>query len=131
MSRIKSFWKTFPRRSFFFFLLGVFFIFSTVAFVNDIGELGREPTLRMALSILLYGTFPVLYAATGFVLRKDFWKAFVPLFVVHFFLMNVLVRLFPAPPQLAEMSATDIARLHDRVSADGLAILVAVAVGYV
>jgi Stage II sporulation protein E (SpoIIE) len=131
MSRIKSFWKTFPRRSFFLFLLGVFFIFSTVAFVNDIGELGREPALRMALSILLYGTFPVLYAATGFVLRKDFWKAFVPLFVVHFFLMNVLVRLFPASPQLAEMSAIDIARLHDRVSADGLAILVAVAVGYV
>src|SRR5258708_7026056 len=130
MSKAKSFWKAIPRRPSLLFLLGVFLIFSTVALASDIAEMGRQPALRFVLTILLQGTFPVLYAATGFVLRKNFWKAFVPLFAVHFVLINVLFHLFPAPPQPAQMDAAGIARLHDRLSLDGLATMLAVGLGY-
>jgi hypothetical protein len=83
MSKAKSFWKTFPRKSLLVFLLGVFYIFSTVGLAGDIGEMGRQPALRFVLSILLSGIFPVFYAVGGFALRKRFWKAFLPLFAVH------------------------------------------------
>ncbi|HEV1996095.1 MAG TPA: PP2C family protein-serine/threonine phosphatase [Candidatus Acidoferrum sp.] len=130
MSRTKSFWKTLPRTSFLVFLLGVFFIFITVAFASDVAEMGRQPALRFALHILLTGIFPVSYAVAGFALRKQFWKAFLPLFAVHFSLINILFRLFPAQPQPAQMDAAEIARLHDRLSFDGFAIMLAVALGY-
>jgi hypothetical protein len=130
MSRAKSFWKTLPRGSFLLFLLGVFFLFITVGFASDIAEMGRQPGLRLALSLLISGLFPVLYAVAGFALRKQFWKGFLPLFAVHFTLMNVLPRMLPAPPQPAQMDAAEIARLHDRLSFDGLAIVLAVGLGY-
>jgi len=49
MSRAKSFWKAIPRTSFVGFLLGVFFIFSTMGLTTDIMEMGREPTLDSQL----------------------------------------------------------------------------------
>jgi hypothetical protein len=130
MSRAKSFWKTLPRRSFLLFLLGVFFIFITVGFASDIAEMGRQPTLRFAINLLLSGIFPVSYAVAGFALRKQFWKAFLPLFAVHFSLINVLFRWLPAPPRPAYMDAAGIARLHDRLSFDGFAIMLAIGLGY-
>jgi Stage II sporulation protein E (SpoIIE) len=130
MSRTKSFWKTLPRGSFLLFLLGVFFLFITIGFTSDIAEMGRQPKLRLALSILISGLFPVSYAVAGFALRKQFWKAFLPLFAVHFTLMNGLPRILPAPPQPSQMDAADIVRLQDRLSFDGLAIMLAVCLGY-
>jgi hypothetical protein len=84
MSRAKSFWKTLSPRSFFLFLLGVFFVFSAIGFASDVTDMGRTPTLRFALSILISGIFPTLYAFGGFAPRKHFWKAFIPIFALHF-----------------------------------------------
>jgi hypothetical protein len=130
MSPAKSFWKSASRESAVIFFLGVFLIFSIIGIASDFAELGRAPTLRFALSILISGVFPVFYAAAGFALRKQFWKALVPLFVVHLTLMNVLVRWLPAPPQPAQMTAADIATMQSRLNFDGLAIVIAVLLGY-
>ncbi len=130
MSTAKSFWKAFPRKSLFVFLLGVFFIFSTVGFASDIAEMGRQPALRFALSTFLSGIFPVFYAVAGFALRKQMWRVFLPLFAVHFVLMNVIGNLLPALPQPAQMDAAGIARLHSRLAFDGLATAIAVGLGY-
>jgi hypothetical protein len=126
----EPFWRTVPRKSLITFLVGVFFIFVIIGFVNDITDMGREPALRFVLNLLISGIFPVFYAISGTVLRKQFWKAVVPLFVVHLVLINVLANLLPGPPTPAEMSAADIARLQSRLSLDGLAIVVAVFIGY-
>jgi hypothetical protein len=126
MAAGKSFWKTLPRTSSITFLLGVFFVFSIIGFASDISEMGRQPVLRLTLNVLISGIFPVFYAIAGFALRKKCWKAIVPLFAVHFVLINVIGNLLPSPPLLA----ADMARLQSRLSFDGAAITFAVAVGY-
>jgi hypothetical protein len=131
MSTTRSYWKTIPKKPLILFLLGVFFIFSTIGFASDITEMGRQPTFRFVLNVLLTGVFPVFYAFSGFVLRKQFWKAMVPIFAVHILAMNIIGKLFPGPPQPGQMAAADIERLHSKLSFDGLAIIVAVVVGYV
>jgi hypothetical protein len=130
MNRIKSFWKTIPRTSLIGFLLGVFFIFSTMGFTNDIMEMGRQPGLRFVLSVLLSGLFAAFYAFTGFALRQQFWKVFLPVFPVHVVLMYLLVRSLPDLPQAVPMGATDIARLHGRLILSGVAIMFAIGLGY-
>ena len=126
-----NYWKSVPRKSIVLFLLGVFFLFSTLGFASDISEMGRQPTLRYVLSILISGVFPVMYAFAGFALRKQCWKIIFPLFVVHFLLINVLANQLPAPPLPAPMDAAEIARMHARLSLDGAAITIAVGLGYV
>jgi hypothetical protein len=130
MSRDKTFWKTLSPRSFALFLLGVFLVFSAIGFASDVTDMGRTPTLRFVLSILISGIFPTLYAFGGFALRKHFWKAFIPIFAFHYFLMYKLSVSLPSPQQLSQMDAADIARMHSRLSFDGLSIMVVVALGY-
>lgn len=129
MNLSQSYWKTVPRRSVIGFLLGVFLIFSVVAFATDAANLGHTPRLRFALSILISGIFPVFYAIGGFVLRKRFWKAFLPLFALHFFLMSKLYASIPQRPA-AQMNAADIANMDSRLALDGNAIMLCVALGY-
>jgi len=111
-------------------MLGVFFLFSTLGFASDISEMGRQPMLRYVLSILISGVFPVGYAFAGFALRKQFWKAMLPLFAVHMILINALAHWLPSPPQPAQMNAVEIARMHARLSADGVGVMIAVGLGY-
>lgn len=101
-----------------------------MGFINDIMEMGRQPVVRFVLSVLLSGTFAAFYAGTGFVLRRKFWKAFVPAFVLHFVLMYELGRLLPATPQLPQMGAVEIAQLQSRLTLDGIAAMCAVGLGY-
>jgi len=129
MSSAKAFWKTLSPRSFILFLLGVFFVFSAIGFASDVTNMGRTPKLRFLLGVLISGIFPVFYAFGGFALRKHFWKAFVPVFAVHYFLMYELDASLPSPGQSAQMDAGDLARMHSRLSFDGLAIMVVVALG--
>lgn len=129
MNLSQSYWKTVPRRSVIGFLLGVFLIFSVVAFATDAANLGQTPKLRFALSVLVSGTFPVFYAIGGFVLRKHFWKLLLPLFAVHFFLMNRLYASLPTL-QIAQMNAADNASMRSRLALDGNAIMLCVALGY-
>ncbi len=130
MSPTKSFWKSIPRTSLFGFLLGVFFIFSTMGLTTDIMEMGRQPTLRFVLSVLLSGLFAMFYAFTGFVLRKQFWKAFVPVLPVHLALMYMLARSLPDLPQSVPMGAAEIVRLQSRLALSGIATMLAIGLGY-
>jgi hypothetical protein len=130
MSRTKSFWKTIPLKARLLFLLGVFFIFSTIGFAGDITEMGRQPTARLVLGVLIVGLFPMCYALSGFILRKDFWKVSAPLFVVHFALINVISQKFPAVPEATELNANALTQLHNRLSFDALTIMLAVVIGY-
>jgi hypothetical protein len=131
MSRTRSFWKAIPLKARLLFLLGVFFIFSTIGFAGDITEIGRQPIVRLVLSVLIVGIFPMCYALSGFILRRDFWKVFAPLFVVHFLLINVISQKFPAAPEATQMSAGELAQLHSRLSVDALAITLLVVLGYI
>jgi hypothetical protein len=131
MNPSKPLWKAIPQRSLTIFLAGVFFIFSIIGFASDITQMGRQSALHLALSVLITGIFPVLYAISGFILRKQFWKAVVPIFVVHIVLMGVVENLLPSPAKPVQMATADIARLQSRLSFDGLVIIIAVAVGYV
>jgi len=131
MSRTRSFWKAIPLKARLLFLLGVFFIFSTIGFAGDITEIGRQPIVRLVLSVLIVGIFPMCYALSGFILRRDFWKVSTPLFVVHFLLINVISQKFPAAPEATQMSAGELAQLHSRLSVDALAITLLVVLGYI
>lgn len=130
MSRSKSFWQSIPRSSLVGFLLGVFFIFGTIGLTTDIMDMGREPTPRFVLSVLVSGLFAMFYAFTGFELRGQFWKVFVPALAVHLALMYVLARSFPDMPQSVPMSAADIVRLQGRLTLSGTATILAIALGY-
>src|SRR5271166_323999 len=123
-------WKTTPRKTLIVFLFAVFFIFTTIAFANDIMGMGRQPAFRFALSVLLSGAFAVSYAATGIALGKQFWKAFLPLFALQFALMYVLGIWFPDAPQPTLMGAAEVARLQGRLTFDGIATILAIGLGY-
>ena len=126
-----SLWRTVPKKSVVIFLLAVFFTFAGIGFTNDIFGMGRQPPLRFALSILIYGVFTTSYAVCGIVLRRKFWKPFLPLLAVHFTLMAVLAHRFPEQPQLSQYDAADTVRLRNRLTFDGYAIVVCVTLGYV
>ena len=124
------YWRTIPWKSRAGFLLGVFFIFSTVGFISDIMEMGRQPALRFVLSVLLSGGFAMFYAASGFVLRGRLWKAFVPAFILQFMLMYGLGRSLPGPRLVLPVEAVEIARLQSRLTLDGIAAMCVVGLGY-
>jgi serine phosphatase RsbU (regulator of sigma subunit) len=130
MSTSISFWTASTRRSSLLFLLGVFLIFATFAFAGDQAEMGSGPVLRLAINILVVGTFAVAYAVSGFTLRGQFWKAFFPLFALEVLLMGALVRWFPGQPQPTQMDAAGIARLQQRLTWNSYAIEAAILLGY-
>ena len=130
MSRTRFYWKTFPSKSLFVFLLGVFLLFSTMGFASDIIAMGRQSTVHFVLGVLLSGLFATFYAFAGFLLRNNFWKAFFPIFAAQFVAMNAVARLFPDLPYPTQMNAAGIARLQNRLTLGGVSIMVAMALGY-
>jgi hypothetical protein len=123
-------WQTTPRKTSIIFLLGVFFIFASFGFDNDVMSMGLEPTLRFAIFILLNGLFAVAYAVFGISLRRHWWKAVVPIFVVQFLCMNWLAHWLPEAPRPVQMGAEAIGRLQGRLVFDGFAIIASVCLGY-
>jgi hypothetical protein len=130
MISMPTFWKTFPRRSVIVFLAGVFFTFSTVGIASDLIEMGRQPALLYISMVLISGVFTSIYAAAGFILRRQMWKAFVPIFALHMLLINLVHRWAPSLPPLVVMNAADVAHLQSRLTFDARCMLIAVAVGY-
>jgi hypothetical protein len=112
------------------FLLAVFFVFASFEFTNDSMDMGHTPTLRFAISVVLIGLFAVAYAATGIALRGKFWKALIPLLVLESLLMTLLGNLFPDTPRLSEFDVAEVARLHNRLTFDGCAIIISICLGY-
>ena len=130
MSAERGFLGTVPRKSILIFLIGVFLLFSTVALASDMSDLGRQPMPAFVLSILVIGTFAVLYAIAGFTLRGQWWKGIVPIFVVQLVVLNVLHRWLPSLPPLQQMDAAAMAQVRSRLGIDGTAIVVAIGLGY-
>jgi Stage II sporulation protein E (SpoIIE) len=123
-------WQTTSRRSIVVFLSAVFFVFTTMGFANDIMDLGQQPRLRFGMGVLLSGMFAVCYAIAGITLRGRFWKAFVPLFALQFVVMLFLARWLPEGPQVVQLDAAGLGRLHMRLLFDGIGTIVAVSLGY-
>jgi serine phosphatase RsbU (regulator of sigma subunit) len=63
-------------------------------------------------------------------LRRQFWKAFFPLFAVQVALMAFLGNRFPSLPRPRSMDAAGIDRLENRLIFDGIATTVAIGLGY-
>jgi hypothetical protein len=105
MKTTKSISSTAPRKTLIISLIGVFFTFITIGFANDIIQMGRQPTLRFGLGILLTGLFSVWYAVTGTILRKNWWKAALPIFATQFFVMGLLGNWLPDLPAPTWMGA--------------------------
>ena len=123
-------WRTTPLKSRVVFLLAVFFVFAGVGFANDIIDMGRQAVPRFAVSVVLYGLFPVGYATAGVILRRRFWMAFLPLFILQVACMTLLANWLPDMPHAIQLNATETARLHGRLVFDGCAIIACVALGY-
>jgi hypothetical protein len=130
MSLAKPYWRTIPPRAVIIFLLGVFLLFGTIGFTDDLREMGRQSTLRLVLSVLCYGAFAIVYAAAGFVLQGKSWIAIVPVFIVQNVAMGLLGNFLPAGPQPVELGAAEIAQIHHRLNLSALANIVAMMLGY-
>jgi hypothetical protein len=124
-------WRTTPLKSRVIFLLAVFFVFVGIGLANDVIDMGRQPVVRFAASVVLIGLFAVLYAGTGVALRGKFWKAFLPLFALQFFSMGLLGHFFPDSPHVVQLNATETGYLHSRMAFVGSGIIVSVVLGYV
>jgi hypothetical protein len=124
-------WENVPRKSIVIFLLAVFCVFAGVGFASDSVDMGRQPFPRLVISVLVSAGFAVCYAAAGITLRRRFWMAFVPLFVVQFVAMGVLGYQFPGSPQPAQYNAAETVRLQHRIMLDSIAIMISVVLGYI
>ncbi len=131
MNARMPYWKTVPATSRAIGLLGVFLLFSTIGFSNDVIQLGREPVLVLVLAVFLYGGFAVLYAAAGTVFEKHRWRAIALIFIVQMVAMNLVYRLIAVPPPPTQMGAADIARMSQRLGVSANANIAAMVLGYV
>jgi hypothetical protein len=126
-----SAWQAAPRKAKYIFLAAVFFVFASLGFANDIIDMGRQPLIRFAFGVVLSGLFSVSYAASGIILRKRFWIAFIPVFIVQFVSVGLLNYWFHDLPQPVPMGGDAIGHLHDRLAFDGCGIIIFVTLGYV
>ena len=123
-------WRKAPRSTTVVFLLGVFFIFASFGFVSDLTDMGSERPLRFAIYVILSGLFPVVYAYAGVTLRGKFWKALIPVFVLHFASFGLLGRYLPQNPRPKALNAAATIDLQNRLVFDGISIIIAVCLGY-
>ncbi len=124
-------WRTTPHWSVVVFLLAVFFTFASFGFVLDGMDMGRQPSLRFAFSIVLIGLFSAAYAGTGITFRKRFWIPFIPLFILQNICMTLLYNWLPDAPAFTQLDAAQLNRFHNRLVFDGVAMIVSVVLGYV
>lgn len=130
MSYGKGFLATVPPKALVIFAVGVFLLFSTLGIANDMADMGRQPALLYVLTVLLYSTYAIGYAAAGITLRQRSWMVMMPLFISQFFLMNWLHAWLPSRPALQVMNANDVARLGHRLQWDAYGIVAATFLGY-
>src|ERR1700761_5353385 len=126
----RSTWQDIPRRSFVLFLAAVFCTFAILGFVGDISDMGRQSPIRLATSVMLSGSFAVVYAYSGIRLRNRFWKVFFPLLLLQILVASLLANLFPDAPHAAQLGAAEVERLQSRLNFDGIATTIAVSISY-
>jgi hypothetical protein len=127
----KGYLSTVPRRSLFIFLFGVFLLFGTVGLASDMTQLGRQPLLTFLVTTLTVSTFAVGYVIAGFTMRRQSWKAIVPIFIVQLVVMNALHRFLPSMSVLHQIDASTMARVQSRLNVDGWALIATMVLGYV
>jgi hypothetical protein len=113
--------------------LGVFFLFSTLGFAVDVMKMGRQPVLRLWLSVVVFGGFAICYATAGYVFRRKWRKAVVvmlSILIVENLSMNLLFRLIPESPAPSQMQASDIAHMHTRLNGSAEASIIAMVLAY-
>lgn len=130
MASGKSYFNEVPRKSVALFLLGVFFLFSTIGLASDMSSMGRQSPLGFVLTILIVNLFAIGYAVAGFTLKGQSWKVIVPIFIVHFLTMYFLNLWLPMRPWVAQMGPEEVGRLQNRLNWDALAVIAAMGLGY-
>lgn len=93
-------------------------------------DMGRQPSLRFAISVLLIGLFSVVYAVTGITFRQRFWIPFIPLLIFQNICMSLLYNWLPDAPAFTHLDAAQLDRFHNRLAFDGFAMIVSVVLGY-
>ena len=123
-------WSGISLKSRIVLFLAVFSVFAGIGFASDIFRLGSQPAPRLAATVLAIGLFAVGYTAGGIILRRQFWKAYLPLFALQALFMTLLAIRFPdlVPDQ---WNAAEIARLRSRLVFDGVAVILSVVLGHV
>jgi sigma-B regulation protein RsbU (phosphoserine phosphatase) len=129
MKRAKSVWSAIPRKSLAVFLAGVFFIFSTIGFANDIIEMGASR--RCALGWRSCSRC-IRYLLCGYRIcaSQPVLEDVLPIFAVQFVLLDRLGHWFPDLPQPTQMNAADIAGLQGRLRLSGIAPILVIGLGY-
>lgn len=130
-SRPESLWATTPRWSIVVSILAVFFVFASFGFVDDSMNMGREPTLRFAFSVVLIGLFSASYAVAGFTLRERFWIPLVPLFIVQNICLTLLSHWLPDAPAPTYLDSAELSHFHNRLIFDGVSLIISVVLGYI
>jgi len=123
-------WRETPRKSIVILLVSVFLFFTTVGFTNDIMVLGRTPSLRFVLAVLISGGCAIVYAIAAISLRAKSWKIILPLLALQIAVMSLLTNLLPNLPQPIPLNAAAVGRVETRMILDSIAILAAVSLGY-
>lgn len=125
-----SAWRRTPVITRVIFLLAVFCVFVGIGFATDSVGMGNEDRLRFAISAVLTGLFAVVYAAGGVILRRRFWKLFIPVFALQMGIQIVLANLLPDRPRLKQLNAAQTQDLHQRLTFDGTGIVILIGLGY-
>lgn len=124
-------WSDIPLRSRVVLLLAVFSVFAGIGFASDIFRLGRQPAPRLAAMVVCIGLFAVCYTVSGIILRRKFWKAYLPLFALQALCITLLAIRFPDVAQGPQMNAAETGRLQSRLALDGVAVIISVVLGHV
>ena len=123
-------WKTVPRWTLVVFLLAAFFIFASFGFVFDGMDMGRQPALCLAFSVVIIALFATSYAVAGITLRQRFWIPAVPLFILENICLWLLHNWLPDAPPFAHPDAAQLGHFHNRLIFDGVAVVICIALGY-
>lgn len=123
-------WSGIPLRSKVVLLLSVFSVFAGIGFTSDIALLGRQPAPRLAATVLAVGLFAVCYTASAIILRRKFWKAYLPLFALQALCMTLLSIRFPDVAQGVQLNAAETGRLQSRLAFDAGAVIISIVLGH-
>ncbi|HLY41856.1 MAG TPA: PP2C family protein-serine/threonine phosphatase [Terracidiphilus sp.] len=123
-------WDGIPLRSRVVLLLAVFCVFAGIGFAGDIYHLGRQSAPGLAGRVLTIGVFAVCYTASGIILRRKFWMAYLPLFALQSLCMTLLAIRFPDVAQGIQMNAAEAARLQSRLALDATAVIISIILGH-
>jgi hypothetical protein len=124
---MRPFWRRVPLRARLLLMLAVGFTFATIGFVTDIVSLGATQPWRLAFNVAFAGTIAVCYLLVALE-AGPLWIA--PVLLVHLSVPWTVARLFPGGPALRSPGPDGLAGLGERLTVDGVGVLVCMVLGY-